>query len=175
MPQALSLNPQDPFSNNDFLPVDEAFRFDFQLQGNQLTLSWDIAEGYYLYQHRFIADPDVPLAAPVELPAGVPYEDAFFGESVVYRQQVTLQYNLQDAQAQSQFVISYQGCADAGLCYPPTEKVVYLPGSQQTLQTTTEKVDTHQSFELPWWALALLPLAYLPILWAKHRRQQAQQ
>lgn len=172
MQQALSVNLQDPFHNTDFLPVDEAFQFDFQLQGNQLTLSWTIADGYYLYQHRFIADPEVPLAAPVTLPAGVPYEDAFFGESVVYRQQVSLQYTLQDAQAHSQFVISYQGCADAGLCYPPTEKVVYLPGSQQTLQTTVEKPSSHDGFDVPWWTLALLPLLYLPILWAKHRRQQ---
>ena len=61
----------------EFLPVDEAYRFDFQQTGSQLSLTWHIADGYYLYQHRFVADPNVALIKQPDLPAGTAYTDAF--------------------------------------------------------------------------------------------------
>jgi thiol:disulfide interchange protein DsbD len=162
----------------EFLPVDQAYQFDFQQHGNQLTLSWDIADGYYLYQHRFSADPTVPLVSEPALPTGIDYYDEFFGYVVIYRDQVTITYELAAATADQPFVISYQGCADAGLCYPPTEKVIYLQAIQGTEATTVQQqpaaeTATHQ-FALPWWTIALLPLILVPvvIIRAKRARQQ---
>ncbi|RUO63499.1 protein-disulfide reductase DsbD [Pseudidiomarina insulisalsae] len=117
--QDFSLNTDDPFSQNQFLPVDEAFRFDFQQRGAQLFIRFDIADGYYLYQHRFQFDPEVPLAAAPELPRGEAHFDEFFGESVIYRDAVEIQLTLATTTATT-FSLDYQGCADAGLCYPPT-------------------------------------------------------
>lgn len=125
------LKVDDPFAQQtQFLPVDEAFQFDFRQQGEQLRLQWRIADGYYMYQHRFMVQSPVQLSATPELPEGEPHVDEFFGETIVYRQQVELTYALAHAAPNQEFVISYQGCADAGLCYPPTEKTIYLTGVQ---------------------------------------------
>lgn len=115
---------------NQFLPVDEAFKFEFQQKGNELTLMWDIADSYYMYQHRFQVKSAVQLAEQPELPPGEAHFDEFFGETTVYRDSVQITYTLHSATPDQEFVISYQGCADAGLCYPPTEKTVYLTAVQ---------------------------------------------
>ncbi|RUO48620.1 protein-disulfide reductase DsbD [Pseudidiomarina donghaiensis] len=115
---------------NQFLPVDEAFKFEFQQKGNELTLMWDIADSYYMYQHRFQVKSAVKLAEQPELPSGEAHFDEFFGETTVYRDSVQITYTLHSATTDQEFVISYQGCADAGLCYPPTEKTVYLTAVQ---------------------------------------------
>ncbi|MDN7129473.1 protein-disulfide reductase DsbD [Pseudidiomarina sp. 1APR75-15] len=115
----------DPFAQSQFLPVDEAFQFDFRQDGKRLILQFTIADGYYLYQHRFSFDQQVPLAQPVDYPAGESHYDEFFGESIIYRQQLTLPLVLANTSAES-FTVTYQGCADAGLCYPPTSKTLPL-------------------------------------------------
>lgn len=162
----------------EFLPVDQAYQFDFQQRGNQLTLSWDIADGYYLYQHRFKPDPTVQLASEPALPVGMNYHDEFFGDVVIYRDQVTITYELAAATADQPFVISYQGCADAGLCYPPTEKVIYLQAVQGTEAATVQQLPAAEiaapQFALPWWTIALLPLLLVPVVIVRGRRAHQQ-
>lgn len=110
----------------EFLDVDQAFAFDFEQTGDQLLLKWDIADGYYLYKKKFeivanqaqLSDPSFPHADQVE--------DEFFGISDVFHKQVTVTYPILNAQADSSIKIRYQGCAEAGLCYPPEVKTVYL-------------------------------------------------
>lgn len=115
----------DPFTQNQFLPVEQAFEFDFRQRGKTLELTFEIAEGYYLYQHRFQFDPTIPLATQPQLPEGELHYDEFFGESVIYRDSVTLKLTLANIAA-GQFTLGYQGCADAGLCYPPSTKQIPL-------------------------------------------------
>lgn len=162
----------------EFLPVDQAYQFDFQQRGNQLILSWEIADGYYLYQHRFVADPSVALVMPPELPAGMDYHDEFFGDVVIYRDQVSITFELAAANANQPFVISYQGCADAGLCYPPTEKTVYLQAIQASgdvvVQPATPAAPPVSGWELPWWTIALLPLLLVPVVFIRGKRAQQQ-
>lgn len=100
----------------DFLPVDDAFQLTVSETDQGLEARWDIAPGYYLYQHQLqveFAGDDQPLA---DLPDGVTIEDEFFGESVVYYDQLAITIPTQGAQP---VALSWQGCADAGLCYPP--------------------------------------------------------
>ena len=160
----------------EFLPVDQAYRFDFQQTGNQLSLSWHIADGYYLYQHRFVADPSVALITQPDLPAGIAYNDTFFGDVVIYREHVTITYEIAAASADQPFVISYQGCADAGLCYPPTQKVVYLQaisaGDALTVQSSTTAEPTAITVDLPWWTIALIPLLFMPLVIIRAKRSQ---
>ncbi|WP_127346383.1 protein-disulfide reductase DsbD domain-containing protein [Pseudidiomarina mangrovi] len=168
----------DALLQPQFLPVDQAYQFDFQQRGNQLTLSWDIADGYYLYQHRFVADPTVALLSEPTLPEGTNYHDEFFGDVVIYRDQVSITYELAAASADQPFVISYQGCADAGLCYPPTEKVVYLQALQDTgaviMQPSPTTPPSGSELALPWWSIALLPLLLVPIVIIRGKRAQQQ-
>ncbi|WP_258808286.1 protein-disulfide reductase DsbD [Pseudidiomarina sp. CB1] len=136
----------DPFAQNQFLPVDQAFQFDFRQQGKQLELTFEIAEGYYLYQHRFQFDPAIPLAAQPQLPEGEAHYDEFFGESIIYRDQVTLKLTLANIAANN-FTLGYQGCADAGLCYPPSTKEIPLGAVTDSAATGVEPVPAAVDFE----------------------------
>ena len=110
----------------EFLQVDEAFQFDFTQQGDHITLSWKIADGYYLYKKQFkTVVKQAELGMPV-FPVAEQVEDEFFGLSDVFRGQLNVTYPIVFSVQDGRVKIRYQGCADAGLCYPPTTKEVYL-------------------------------------------------
>ncbi|TWR87786.1 protein-disulfide reductase DsbD [Pseudomonas saxonica] len=117
----------DPFGQPDFLPVKKAFVFTSQaLPSGETRLHWKIADSYYLYKKRFKFDGLDPAHQP-ELPQGLEHSDEFFGATQVYRDQVEV---LIPAGASGEVKVSWQGCADAGLCYPPQTQVVDLGGTQ---------------------------------------------
>ncbi|MGS2719485.1 protein-disulfide reductase DsbD [Paraglaciecola aestuariivivens] len=122
----------------EFLQVDQAFQFDFVQQDDQLHVTWQIAQGYYLYKKQFkTAAPDVRLGAPI-FPEAEQVEDEFFGLSDVFRGQVTITYPIISAPKDAVLKIRYQGCADAGLCYPPTSKEVFLNAVGEVQSSTTQ-------------------------------------
>ena len=125
---------QDPTSSSwfgansagqsEFLPVDQALPFSYRTDGDALVLEWDIAPGHYLYKSRIAV---TPVSAGINLGElgferpGIVTNDEFFGEMAVFydpvqaRQPVRLPTGITEAELQ----VSYQGCANAGLCYPP--------------------------------------------------------
>ncbi|WP_413676160.1 protein-disulfide reductase DsbD [Pantoea dispersa] len=115
-----------PTTNNRFVPVDQAFGFDFSQQGHQLTLSWKVKDGYYLYRQQFHISAQYAQLAPVTLPPGQPHEDEFYGKSEIYPQDVQLPITLRQADAGATLSVTYQGCAAAGFCYPPETRSVPL-------------------------------------------------
>ena len=115
------------FSNDDeFLKVDQAFTFNFYQQNNQLEVSFDIAPGYYLYRHQFKFKGNNILFTPVELPIGIDHEDEFFGIQQVFTEHLSFVINLEQVSSDGSIKVTYQGCAEKGLCYPPTSQVVEL-------------------------------------------------
>jgi thiol:disulfide interchange protein DsbD len=111
--------------NQEFLPADQAFRLTVTQSGDGLLrLNWKISEGYYLYRQQVKIE-GVPVGSvpPVTLPAGVLKTDEFFGETEVYHDSLTVRVKAPDAQA---LKLTWQGCADAGLCYPPQTQQVKL-------------------------------------------------
>ena len=110
----------------EFLQVDDAFQFDFSQQGDQLTLSWKIADGYYLYKKQFKTVVKQAELGMHVFPAAEQVKDEFFGLSDVFRGQLDITYLIISSVQDGIVKIRYQGCADAGLCYPPTIKEVYL-------------------------------------------------
>lgn len=117
----------DLFANEpEFLKVDEAFQFDFEQKNGQLILKWDIADDYYLYKKQFkTALKNTELGDPV-FPEAEQVEDEFFGLSDVFRGQLSVEYPITFSEQDGVVKIRYQGCADAGLCYPPVTKEVFL-------------------------------------------------
>nr|WP_133468172.1 protein-disulfide reductase DsbD [Paraglaciecola marina] len=110
----------------EFLKVDEAFQFDFEQRSGQLILKWKIADDYYLYKKQFkTALKQTELGEPV-FPEAMQVEDEFFGLSDVFRGELEVQYPIIFAAKDGVVKIRYQGCADAGLCYPPVTKEVFL-------------------------------------------------
>ncbi|GAB1406190.1 protein-disulfide reductase DsbD [Thermomonas brevis] len=114
-------------------PVDEVFVLSAQATApDRIELRWRIADGYYLYRHRTAASGDAAFTgARLSLPAGTPYRDEFFGDVETYRSSLTgvLTGIPADGAATTTLTVKYQGCADAGVCYPPqTRKLrVALP------------------------------------------------
>ena len=116
----------DPFAQPDFLPANKAFVFTWEpLPSGETRLHWKIADTYYLYQKRFKFDGLDAAHTPV-LPEGLAHSDEFFGDTQVYRNDVEL---LIPAGANGQVKVSWQGCADAGLCYPPQSQTLDLGGT----------------------------------------------
>ncbi len=128
------------FSNNlglkddqTFLDAERAFAFRVeQLEHTRLRVSWTIAPGYYLYRNKFTfkllqAPAGVKLGKPV-LPAGKKKKDPQFGVVEVYYNRVEISVPISGlAQGQAAKIqVGYQGCADAGLCYPPATKTVTI-------------------------------------------------
>jgi thiol:disulfide interchange protein DsbD len=118
--------------SNDFLPVDEAFRpILIPVDGNTVDVTWQIAPGYYLYKEKIsvaTSSPDVQLGQ-LALPQGEMKYDEFFGESEVYHGDVFGRLPLARATPDAmdlELEVNYQGCADDGLCYPPTTRILSI-------------------------------------------------
>src|SRR5687768_15013451 len=121
-----------PVSNEDqFLPVDQAFVFTALADGgDRVLLDWQVAPGYYLYRHRTSAKTETPGFAlgDIAMPEGRKKTDEFFGDVEVYYGVLSATVPVTRPEGASSFEIqvSYQGCADAGLCYPPVTKTVAI-------------------------------------------------
>ncbi|HEX5650010.1 MAG TPA: protein-disulfide reductase DsbD [Steroidobacteraceae bacterium] len=116
---ALSL----PARAEDFLPVRSAYQVETTVESGRLVVRFRIAPDYYLYRDKLGFEPTTPgvsFGKPA-LPVGVDHEDEFFGKQVVYRDTVVVGVPVSFAgpARDLEFRLKLQGCADAGLCYPP--------------------------------------------------------
>jgi thioredoxin:protein disulfide reductase len=127
-------------ADEEFLLPEQAFQVTAAADGaDAVRARWTIADGYYLYKSKFRFTspfPDVELGDP-ELPTAQRKQDAFFGEVEVYRGQVEVRIPVTRRTNADTLTLeaTSQGCADAGLCYPPQRQtlVVRLP---QTVAAT---------------------------------------
>ncbi len=108
---------------DDFLPPEQAFRFSAtQVDGQTVEIKFAIADGYYMYRERFAvaADPATVTLAPPDMPAGkVKFDETFNKDVETYRHEVAFHVKAQNATAPFTLIVTSQGCADQGLCYPP--------------------------------------------------------
>ncbi|WP_084717419.1 protein-disulfide reductase DsbD [Vibrio rhizosphaerae] len=107
-----------------FVTVDQAFPFLAYQQGNQLTLSWDIKPGYYLYQHKLNFDPQQVRILSTHMHQGESHHDEFFGDVNIYNTPLQITLELADAGKNAEIQVGYQGCAEQGFCYPPEVRTV---------------------------------------------------
>ncbi|PPJ43080.1 MULTISPECIES: protein-disulfide reductase DsbD [unclassified Pseudoxanthomonas] len=125
-------------TQDDLLPVDDAFVLTATAPArDRIEIRWKITDGYYLYRHRTGVDADTGFAAqPLQLPKGKAYRDEFFGDVETYRGELvaTLPGRPAAGTDSVSLKIKYQGCADAGICYPPqtrTLKVALPPAEDE--------------------------------------------
>lgn len=125
----------------EFLDPEVAFVLSARADdGNTIAVRWAIADGYYLYRDKFkfaLVEAAGTELESVAIPQGVIKEDPYFGRvAVLYKEaQVTLKLRRSATGPMSTtFEVGYQGCAEAGLCYPPITKKVplALPASVRT-------------------------------------------
>ncbi len=123
----LGLLPLAQAQQGKFLPPDEAFHAIAAVQGPKtLLLTFDIAKGYYLYQERFHFEaqtPGVTLGKPDYPPAHKKFDVNLGHEVYHYRNQVIVPLPVLAAPASFKLQLTYQGCSDEGLCYPPIDKI----------------------------------------------------
>ena len=164
----------DAPGRSQFVPADRAFVFDFQQNQHDLNLTWQVKDGYYLYRKQISITPSQADIAEIKLPPGVWHEDEFYGKSEIYRKQLTIPITVNQAKSGATLTITYQGCADAGFCYPPETKTVPLSevsagaaASPAPAPATTDPQEKPQpTAQLPFsalWALLIgIGIAFTP-------------
>lgn len=120
-----------PAAELKLLPPDEAFRFAARaLDTRTLEANFTIASGYYLYRDKmsFALEPEENSLGAVTLPPGKLKEDEFFGRVQTYRDRVVVRLPMAQAAPGRSLTLraDSQGCADAGVCYPPHTQRITL-------------------------------------------------
>ena len=119
-------------SDEELLPPEEAFAFANELDGNELVASWEIADGYYMYQDKFAAlsETEGIEIGELALPPGTKKDDPLFGEVVIYTGRVEIRVPLitQTETRGVKLEVWAQGCNEPiGVCYPPIKNDVSRP------------------------------------------------
>ena len=116
-------------STPEFLPVEEAYQLAIEIEDqHHLRVYWQIEEAYYLYQHRFkfqLEDASGPIDLSVNFPEAITHHDEYFGEVNIYYHNADISLELLrdiDLSNPASLTVTSQGCADAGLCYPPQKQ-----------------------------------------------------
>ena len=140
----------DAPGRSNFVPADQAFAFDFQQNQHDVSLTWQLKDGYYLYRKQIQVNPANANMTPLQLPNGEWHNDEFYGKSEIYRQRLTVPVELTQASPGATLTVTYQGCADAGFCYPPETKTVPLNAVAAQAQTlSSEKSAGLKSTQTP--------------------------
>lgn len=124
---ALILFTQNLFAN--LLQPDEAFKLQAKVDNNKVILNWEIAAGYYLYKDKIKITTDLStLLADAKFSAnGKVITDDFFGKVEIYRNNANIVTDILQSKSKDFIInVSYQGCADIGVCYPPINKNIKL-------------------------------------------------
>ncbi|GJM11349.1 MAG: thiol:disulfide interchange protein DsbD [Lysobacteraceae bacterium] len=130
-PLSLGAAPGLNLFGDEALPEDEAFRFE-AIDGapDQILVRFTIADGYYMYRDKFAfalsGDEQLSLAA-LQLPPGEPMYDEHFGDVQVFRGLLEFElkvYRQHLKQGSVELQAGYQGCKEAGICYPPMQRTV---------------------------------------------------
>jgi len=112
--------------DDDFLRADEAFKPSLTVTDGNIEAHWKIADGYYLYRDKFriISETaDVALGDALYPPSETK-SDPNFGDIEVYHHDVTLTVPVTSGSGDTAIKLTYQGCAESGLCYPPQKKTL---------------------------------------------------
>jgi len=121
------------------LPPEQAFKFTAKVgEADKLLLSWDIANGYYLYLNKFKFVSLTPgiTVGKTSIPVSHTKHDATFGTVEIFRDHLEVEVFLQrqDTKLDKLMLeVNFQGCADAGVCYMPVKETVSLDLSDEGL------------------------------------------
>jgi thiol:disulfide interchange protein DsbD len=115
-------------AEDDFLEPEKAFQFSARpLDAKTVEVTFDIAPGYYLYRDQFrFAATGATLGAAAIPPGKVKFDETFQKNVETYRDTVKIAVPVESAAAPFRFVTTSQGCADAGLCYPPMQSAAMV-------------------------------------------------
>ncbi|MFY0701041.1 MAG: protein-disulfide reductase DsbD [Bermanella sp.] len=122
--------------DTEFLQVDQAFSYEALLKGDQLQIRFDIADHYYLYLSRLSLKQEGQDLTFTTEQTPIEKEDEYFGQVQIFKHQLTL---FTHTTSSSPVTLGFQGCAEAGLCYPPQKREVSLVDLKPADLTTITK------------------------------------
>ena len=112
---------------SEFLSAEQAFTLEaVALDHKTIQARWLIEPGHYLYRHRLNIESTQGEKLSWQAPAGKSYQDEHFGEVEIYHDVLDIPVHVSGKQRQVTLKFSWQGCAEAGLCYPPKSKTLSL-------------------------------------------------
>ncbi|QTF91469.1 protein-disulfide reductase DsbD [Halomonas sp. BM-2019] len=115
-------------SSQEFLPVFEAFQPDAWHDGETLYVGVEVTPEHYLYRHQFAVESEAVALGEPEIPGGEFTSDEFMGDVYVFREDMVIEIPLEEgASGVVPLSFTFQGCADAGLCYPPERVSLEAP------------------------------------------------
>ena len=127
-------------SDEDFLPVEQAFPYTIQYSqdGQTLNVHWQIADHYYLYLDRLSIKQNGQAIPFKTAQKAIMKEDEYFGLVGIFKHQLNLTAPIN---TQQPFTLGFQGCAEAGLCYPPVKAQISTtnPAVKNSTAPSTEK------------------------------------
>ncbi len=110
-----------------FLSAEEAFVLEAVAIDHQtIQARWTIAPAHYLYRHRLSVSSVPAERISWQAPQGLPYEDEHFGAVEIYHDVLDLPIQVDGAAREITLTLGWQGCAEAGLCYPPRKQTLTL-------------------------------------------------
>ena len=167
-----------PDKRQEFISPDEAFVMSVsEINNNQMLINWKIEKGYYLYMgmFEFSTDQDEVKIIEATMPDGIRKVDEFFGDVDVFYNKTNVKLVFNKIIEGTNLIVKYQGCADAGLCYPPIKKVISLDkysskegvflktsSSNSQYSITQQLIDQSILFNIFLFLLAGLLLSFTP-------------
>ena len=127
--------------NPRFLPAEQAFAVQLDADPQRVSVTIDIAPGYYLYRDKLSWRLDSGTLPQITLPPGQPHDDEFFGTTEVYTDRVQFDLPLPPQTTGQRLTLHYQGCT-TGMCYPPRETSVTLVGASHQSETQATRTPT---------------------------------
>ncbi|HUH57185.1 MAG TPA: protein-disulfide reductase DsbD domain-containing protein, partial [Pseudomonadales bacterium] len=149
-----------------FLPVEQAFPLSASVEQQQLIATFSANKDYYLYKHRLYIEQAGEKREPYQLSQpGIEKEDEYFGQITAFYGRLEARFDLSGL-AEGTVTLHHQGCAEAGLCYPPQTKTFELTADNvKALETTATTIAANNSIDSDaiqhswfdgksWWAIA---------------------
>lgn len=130
----------DTDDGGDFLPPDQAFSYDKEITDDgKVKLHWSVEPGYYMYRSRLEVEGEPSGPESVDFPDGEEIEDEYFGKQEVYKKDYTIKIDPGDAE---KLKLTWQGCAEKGLCYPPQNDTIDLPDQDSETNSDSAALST---------------------------------
>jgi thiol:disulfide interchange protein DsbD len=135
-------------SASSFVPVEQAYQLAVAVEADQIIFNWSIRDGYYLYRDRFkfnAVDATSQLRSPVFETGKIKWDDYFEADVEVYYKKTSVAVPFQSSAEQIEMQIESQGCADAGLCYPPYKQWLTIDLGSGIVEISTTPSSSAQS------------------------------
>ncbi|WP_252176543.1 protein-disulfide reductase DsbD N-terminal domain-containing protein [Endozoicomonas sp. 4G] len=121
----------NPSSDTEtFVPVEKAFKLEAEIVNNTLLLHFLVMPGHYLYKDRFSFSSHqsaTRLGKPLFPKGKKKYDINFEQDMEIFPENITIKIPIKSSEPKPLFQIKFQGCADAGLCYPPQTLSIAVP------------------------------------------------